>query len=597
MDSELERMAAVARQLAAAVADRPELASRSARLAERLVGGRFHISVLGEFKRGKSTLVNALLGLELMPTGVLPLTSVATEVAYGPERATVVFLDGGTEEIGPAQLVDYVTEAGNPGNERRVGRVEVRVPVELLRPGVVLVDTPGIGSVYHHDVAAARAVMEADGAILVLSADAPLSQAEHGLLATMAAREAPAFYVLNRVDHLSATEREEVARFVEAVMEAELGRVERLWCVSARAALRARLAGATHDQVEGGDFAAFADALSRFVERDLVQARLGTGRAELARLAHELEGSLAIEAATTELDAATLAQRVARMRGAAAEQRQAFEDERTLLGRDVAALEAAIGRSLSAFATDEPSRHDQQLVDVASSAPVGKLEDALRGAVQSAVLESFEQYRLAEAARAEESWRRLAERFRDRTQERVDAVRTAAADIFKVELPRVPVPEVAEERERYFHLFLHVGTSTEGVDRLVRRLLPPATVRRRLLEQARRELAEEFDKHAGRAHWDLAQRLGSVRQRFEAAMEAELDRSVGTILAATARAEELREQAEVDRRQHRQRDDAARRAVGAALSVSVWPEGARATEGRKDAKVSLPDEAPVVPPS
>jgi hypothetical protein len=88
-----------------------------------------------------------------------------------------------------------------------------------------------------------------------------------------------------------------------------------------------------------------------------------------------------------------------------------------------------------------------------------------------------------------------------------------------------------------------------------------------------------------------------VRQRFEAAMEAELDRSVGTILAATARAEELRELAEVDRRQHRRRDDAARRAVGAALSVSVRHEGARVTEGRKDAKVSLPDEAPVVPPS
>ena len=182
-----------------------------------------------------------------------------------------------------------------------------------------------------------------------------------------------------------------------------------LTAVSARAALRARLAGASHDQIEGGDFAAFAEALSRFVERDLVQARLGTGRAELARLAHQLEGSLAIEAAST--------------------------------------------------------------------SPPG-------------------------TTRSWSTWRAPLPWANSRT--RVDAVRTAAADIFEVELPGVPVPEMADERERYFHLLLHVETSTEGVDRLVRRLLPPATVRRRLLEQARRELAEEFDKHAGRAHWDLA---------------------------------------------------------------------------------------------
>jgi len=158
-----------------------------------------------------------------------------------------------------------------------------------------------------------------------------------------------------------------------------------LTAVSARAALRARLAGASHDQIEGGDFAAFAEALSRFVERDLVQARLGTGRAELARLAHQLEGSLAIEAAST--------------------------------------------------------------------SPPG-------------------------TTRSWSTWRAPLPWANSRT--RVDAVRTAAADIFEVELPGVPVPEMADERERYFHLLLHVETSTEGVDRLVRRLLPPATAHRDL---------------------------------------------------------------------------------------------------------------------
>ncbi len=568
MESELDELAEAAGELAAVAANRPGLAARAGRLAERLGRRRFHVSVLGEFKSGKSTLINAMLGLELMPMGVLPLTAVATEVGYGPAGATVAHQGGGAEEIELGQLAEYVTEARNPANVHNVARVEARVPVELLRPGLVLVDTPGIGSVFRHDEAAARALLEADGAVLVLSADAPLSEEERKLLAALSERQAPTFFVLNRVDHLGPAERDEVARFVTDAVAGELGRKEKLWCLSARAALGARLDGQVPDEDEGGDFTAFFQEFARFVELDLVQARLGTARAELGRLAHELDGSLAIEVASEGLDAASRGERVARLREAASRQHQAFEDERTLLQRDVAALATTIERALAEFAAAEPAKCDSRLLEVARTTGIPKLEDALRGTVETAVRQSFEGFRQAEAHDAEESWRRLAEGFRHRTQDRVNAVRAAAADLFQVELRPLVVPQVAEERERYSYLFLSVGRSTESIDRLVRRLLPPAIVRRRLLERARRDLAGEFDKHAGRARWDLAQRLDAVRRRFEVAMAAELERSVETILAATARAEELSSMAEVERQEHTQANDAARRAARAALALA-----------------------------
>lgn len=568
MDSELDRLARAADELAAVAGGRQELAMRAGRLAERLSRRRFNVPVLGEFKRGKSTLINSLLGLELMPTGVLPLTAVVTEVGYGEQGATVVDLDGTTAEVRLEELADYVTEARNPGNERHVARVEARVSVELLKPGVVLVDTPGIGSVFRHDEAAARALLEADGAILVLSADTPLSEEERKLLSALSERQAPTFFVLNRVDHLSAAERLEVARFVGDAIAAEVGRKEKLWCVSARAALGARLAAEAPDEAEAGDFVAFFDEFCRFIADDLVHARLETARAELARLAHDLDDSLAIEAASAELDATSLAERVAKLRSAAAEQQQAFEDERTLLQRDVAALAGRIEAALREFASREPVECDKRLVETARSTPVSQLEDSLRRTVERLVRESFEGFRQAEATQAEESWRKLAERFRDRTQERVNAVRAVAADIFQVELPELAVPQVAEERERFFYLFLHVGTSTESLDRALRRLLPPAVVRRRLLQRARRDLAAEFDKHAGRARWDLTQRLDAVRRRFEVAMAAELDRSVETILQATERAESLRSMAERERQVLRQANDAARHAAESALALT-----------------------------
>lgn len=568
MGSELEELAEAASRLAQAAVAREALGSRAARLAERLERRHFNVSVLGEFKRGKSTLVNAMLGVELMPTGVLPLTAVATEVAYGDPGATVVYLDGGTEEVELASLADYVTEARNPGNERRVARVEARVPAELLRPGVVLVDTPGIGSVFRHDQAAAKALLEADGAILVLSADAPLSEEERKLLSVLSERQAPTFYVLNRVDHLSPTERDEVRRFVTEAMAGELGRKEQLWCLSARAALTAKLAGDEPGENEAGDFNAFVAAFGKFVEEDLVHARLATAKAELGRIAGELSESLAIEEAATELSVTALAERVAKLRAAVDEQRQAFEDDRTLLARDVAALASEIEHSLMEFAAHQPARWDSALVEAAYHAERGQLEERLRQEVQAAVRGGFEEFRQAEAAKAEESWQRLAARFRDRAQERVNAVRSAAADIFQVHLPELTVPGVAEERERYFYLFIHVGSSTEAFSHLARRLLPGPVLRRRLLDQARANLAAEFDKHAGRARWDLTQRLEAVRRRFEMAMAAELERSIETIMAATKRAEELASMAEAERRERREADSATREVADAALALA-----------------------------
>jgi len=71
-------------------------ASRILRLGERLSEGRFHLAVLGQFKRGKSTFVNALLGARLLPTSILPLTALPTFVRWGQRPSARVQLADGT---------------------------------------------------------------------------------------------------------------------------------------------------------------------------------------------------------------------------------------------------------------------------------------------------------------------------------------------------------------------------------------------------------------------------------------------------------------------------------------------------------------------
>lgn len=112
---------------------------RVAELNERLSQGRFRLAVLGQFKRGKSTLLNALLGEALLPAGILPLTAVPTMLRPGPERLIrIVFTDGreerfsGSTEALSNVLTQYATEHGNPSNRRQVGEITVEHPCSML---------------------------------------------------------------------------------------------------------------------------------------------------------------------------------------------------------------------------------------------------------------------------------------------------------------------------------------------------------------------------------------------------------------------------------------------------------------------------------
>ena len=90
-------------------------------LKEKIEKNVFNLVVLGQFKRGKTSLINALLGAEILPTAIVPLTSIATILKYGETlNIKVYFNDGRVTEIELATLTQYVTEKGNPKNEKDV---------------------------------------------------------------------------------------------------------------------------------------------------------------------------------------------------------------------------------------------------------------------------------------------------------------------------------------------------------------------------------------------------------------------------------------------------------------------------------------------
>lgn len=168
--------------------DEPDLAKRLAEADRRLQLGLFRLVVMGEIKKGKSSFINALLGeKEIVPTASDVATSTVFKILYAPERRMKVFfrpdVDTGKRKecitISPEEVREYGTEAGNPGNRKNVDFIGIEVPNPLLKTGLVIVDTPGVGGLFrqHRDITWQYAPM-ADAICFVLDSAAAVISAQ-----------------------------------------------------------------------------------------------------------------------------------------------------------------------------------------------------------------------------------------------------------------------------------------------------------------------------------------------------------------------------------------------------------------------------------
>ena len=217
----LRRIARLAEQLGCG-----EIATDARSAAERIGDSRFYVACVGQFKRGKSTLLNALMGKTILPSGTMPVTSVPTILRFGEHTAARVRVQQGTwAEIAVDEIEQYVSERENPQNEKRVAAIEVFVPNSLLSTGLCLVDTPGLGSVFEGNTTATHAFLpHIDAAIAVIGADPPLSGDELKLLNAASKQIRDILFVLNKADRVGEEERTAAVSFAQHVLETRLQR-------------------------------------------------------------------------------------------------------------------------------------------------------------------------------------------------------------------------------------------------------------------------------------------------------------------------------------------------------------------------------------
>jgi signal recognition particle receptor subunit beta len=176
------------------------------------------VAVLGQFKAGKSSFLNSFIGREILPTGVIPLTSVITRISYGEkEKAIATFLDVHSEEVAITAIDEYVSEAKNPENRKKVLWVDIELPELKQYEGLRFVDTPGLGSIFkHNSEVTEKWTPEIGIAIVVISADRPLSENEI-LLIKEAEKYSPDIVImLTKADLFSNLEINEIRDFINS---------------------------------------------------------------------------------------------------------------------------------------------------------------------------------------------------------------------------------------------------------------------------------------------------------------------------------------------------------------------------------------------
>jgi GTP-binding protein EngB required for normal cell division len=219
--SRLLRLGGLAAELAA-----KSVAAEARELAARVAEGRFYVACVGQFKRGKSTLLNALVGREVVPTGFVPVTAVPTVIRFGDRlHARVRMRDGLWRDVAMPDLKEYVTEERNPENKKGVEGAEVFVPSPLLSSGMCFVDTPGLGSVFTGNTATTRAfIPHVDAALVVVGADPPIAGEELALVESIGTQVEDLILVINKADRTSDLERAAAVEFTREILEKRLHR-------------------------------------------------------------------------------------------------------------------------------------------------------------------------------------------------------------------------------------------------------------------------------------------------------------------------------------------------------------------------------------
>jgi GTP-binding protein EngB required for normal cell division len=517
-------------------------------LRERLAANQFNLVVMGQFKRGKSTLINALLGCELLPTAVVPLTSVVTIVRFGEVvRSVVHFLDGRRQQIDAPDIAEYTTERKNPKNEKQVERVEIEYPADFLRDGVRLIDTPGVGSVFSHNTDTAYEFLpQADAVLFLVTADPPISEAERQFLAEVREHAGKIFFIKNKIDHLSPEDLRESLTFTREVLAKDL-HVEpaalKVFPLSAKWALAGRLRNDA-EQLAQSRLHDFERMLGDFLVAEkgalLIQNTMRRSRSLLQEAANLFE----LESRAIATPQAELAQKIAAFQQHQIEMQQQKDaiahlltgGVKRILARYDEEVEQLKKAQLPKLAANLRGRFQEQ-----SQSHPKKLAAALERALREELEAVFAPWRKQQEAKVNREFVALVERLVKQANTAIGRIYQIAGELFDLHIERYEREEhLADEKDFYFK-YDDAASALEDLENLFTYTVATLVSKKILLNKALDRLPPLFDRQCGRVRADFFARLRDSAFVVQGRLEERLDEAFREIQALIERARQQHE--------------------------------------------------------
>ena len=500
----------------------------------RLSENRFNLVVFGEFKRGKSTFLNSLLGRDVLPTAVIPLTSIVTIVQHGQqEHAVVRFLRGEEVTVPLEQIEDYITETANPENRKGVARVEVFLPAPLLRDGVRLVDTPGVGSVYEHNTQVAQEFLpHADAAVFLVAADPPISKTEREFLRLVRDYAVKLFVVQNKIDNLTDEELNQSLQFTRSVIAQELGGDSvRIYPLSARQALIAKLRR-DEKRLEESGLPEFERDLDDFLTRERGNVSLLSAINTALLTADAVRASIDLEMRAVQMPLEELERRLSEFQMRLTTLRKQREQHLFLLKKLV---HQQVLEQLDAHLASMQSANHRPLYEKLAgvcrdgrSSPL-KLIEELNRLMPRWVEETVAEWQQQEAERLSATLSEKLQPFTEEVNAFVEQVQRLSEDVFEVRWQTLAHETALADWSRFYVRVWEVRVKFDFTVMPMLMLLPRRWVCEWVKRAAWHRLWEQFHIHCGQARYDLARRIEEAIGEYIRALDTRVEETAQTI--------------------------------------------------------------------
>ncbi len=499
------------------------------RLRERVSDGRFNLVVVGEFNRG-----------------VVPLTSVLTEIRYGATgRCTVCFLDGTERDIAVEQMADFATERGNPGNGKGVATVRLAHPSPWLSAGVRLIDTPGIGSLHQHNSDVTQGFLpQADAVLFVASVDQAMGRTELDFLVEIRRHAAKVVCLLNKADHLTEEELRESQAFAGAAAHGALGVAAPVVALSARQALEGQVEGNAHLVQQSG-----LVELRAVLHRLLGEERLGIWVESLSsgllrilarcRLAADLEAtSLSAPIAKLETSLALFERKKQQGLQAVADDDilVVAEAKRLIADKVVPDLERFKADLQTTLASSIQTRYEEMV-----SLPSRRLHRELQDYVIGAVKAAYEEWRINEEADLRREFEALRGRLWRHVEDIADELLRESAQLFALPYETVHTESLAPPPSSFRYKFWEDPASMRLLSASLVHWLPRIISAPAIRRSMERRAADLVELHAGRIRHHFDEQLKDASRQLRADLRLAFESTLAGLENALASGVTLRQ--------------------------------------------------------